>query len=115
MVDQLYFPEPYKGADVKIIDDKGNSYRLLDDQNGWYETEDKDLKGVPGTSCTLKINDGEGNSFESTPELMQDVPDIDSVYFEEVKHIRFENDLTYKDNWLNILLDAYDPAEKTNA
>jgi len=28
--------------------------------------------------------------FASTPELMQDVPDIDSVYYKEVKKARFE-------------------------
>jgi hypothetical protein len=112
-VNQLYDQEPVTGADVMIVDNNGNSWQLTDNQNGWYETEDKNLKGIPGTTYTLKISDGEGNNFESVPELMQEVPDIDSVYFEEVKHPRFENGLTYEDNWLNILLDTHNPAGKT--
>jgi hypothetical protein len=113
-VDKLYSPVPYKGAEVTISENKGNSYQLVDNQNGWYETIDKNLKGDPETIYTLKIRDAEGNSFESTPELMQDVPDIDSVYYTEVKKVRFENGLTYEDNWLNILLDTHDQAGKTN-
>lgn len=112
-VDKLYSPIPCIGADVMISDDNGNSYQLLYTQNGWYETEDKTLKGIPGITYTLKITDEEGNIFQSTPELMDDVPDIDSVYFEEVKHTWFENGLTYEDNWLNILLDTHDPFGKT--
>jgi hypothetical protein len=104
---------PYKGAKVTMNDDNGNSYQLIDNQNGWYETEAKALCGVPGTTYTLKITDTEGNSFESTPELMQDVPDIDSVYYEEVKNVRFENGQTYEDNWLNILLDTHDQTDKS--
>ena len=113
-IDKLYSPVPYKGAEVTISENKGNSYQLVDNQNGWYETIDKNLKGDPETIYTLKIRDAEGNSFESTPELMQDVPDIDSVYYTEVKKVRFENGLTYEDNWLNILLDTHDQAGKTN-
>jgi hypothetical protein len=112
-VDKLYSPEPITGADVMIYDNKGNSWQLTDNQNGWYETEDKDLKGIPGNIYTLKITDGEGNSFESTPELMQEVPDIDSVYCEEVTHPRFDNGVTVEENWLNILLDTHDPSGST--
>jgi hypothetical protein len=112
-VDKLYTPVPYTGAKVLISDDVGNAYQLIDDQDGWYETEYKSLKGVAGKTYTLKITDVQGNNFESTPELMQDVPDIDRVYYEEVKKVRFENSLTFEDNWLNILLDTHDQAGKT--
>jgi hypothetical protein len=112
-VNQLYYQEPVTGADVMIVDNNGNSWQLTDNQNGWYETEDENLKGIPGTTYTLKINDGGGNNFESVPELMHEVPDIDSVYLEEVKLPRFENGLTYEDNWLNILLDTHDSTGKT--
>jgi hypothetical protein len=112
-VDQLYSPEPFTGADITIIDDKGNIYQLVDHQNGWYETEDKNLKGLPRTTYTLIISDGEGNDFESTQELLQDVPDIDSVYTEEVTKTRFENNIPIEDNWLNILLDTHDEDGRT--
>jgi len=107
-VDQLYYAEPYLGADIHIIDDKGNSYQLIDKQDGWYETEDKHLEGIPGNTYTLNIITEDGIRYESMPVLMMDVPDIDSLYFVEVKKTRFENGLTHEDNWLNILVDAED-------
>jgi hypothetical protein len=112
-VDKLYKPVPYSGAKVFISDEVGNTYQLVNNQNGWYETNDKSLKGVAGTTYTLKITDVQGNKFESTPELMQDVSGIDSVYYEEVKKVSFENGLAHEDNWLNILLDTHDDAGKT--
>jgi hypothetical protein len=112
-VDKMYSSQPYKGAEVMITDNKGNTWQLYDNLNGWYETSENDLKGIPGTSYTLKINDTEGNHFESTPELLQDVPEIDSVYCKEFQKARFENGSVYEDNWLNILLDSHDPTGTT--
>jgi len=43
---------------------------------------------------------------------MQDVPDIDSVYYKEVKKASLRTS-TYEDNWLNILLDTHDQTGKT--
>jgi hypothetical protein len=107
-IDKLYNPEPFKDADVMIIDDKGNNYQLIDNQNGWYETLDKQLKGITGNTYTLNITTVDGIQYESLPVLMSEMPDIDSLYFEEVKQMRFEDGLTFEDNWLNILVDTKD-------
>ena len=112
-VDQLYTPQPVTGAYVIIVDNHGNSWQLTDNLDGWYETEEKSLKGIPGTVYTLMITDEESNYFESSKELMQEAPYIDSVYLEEVTRPRFENGSAYEDNWLNILLDAHDPEGST--
>lgn len=103
-----YSEQPVLGADVQIMDDKGNIYQLTGDHSGKYETADKHLRGIPGNTYTLTIRTPEGIQYESSPELMQEVPDIDTVYFQEVKRPRIENGLTYEDNWLNIRLDAHD-------
>jgi hypothetical protein len=111
-VNAMCSPEPVTDADVLINDDQGNSFRLYSTGNGWYETEDKSLKGIPGNTYTLKIVTKDGTQYTSSPVLMQEVPEIDSLYFEEVKKIRFEGGHTYEDTWLNILLDTHDPENK---
>ena len=112
-VNVMYYVVPVLDADVRIIDDQGNSFLLNGDNSGWYETEDKELKGIPGDTYTLSVTTKEGMQYESSPVLMQEVPDIDSVYFEEVKHTKIEGEKTSEENWLNILLDTHDPEGKT--
>ena len=111
-VNVMYYPNPVLGADIRIIDDQGNAFLLYGDDNGWYETADKKLKGIPGNTYTLFVTSTGGMQYESSPVLMEEVPDIDSIYFEEVKRTKFEGGQTYEDNWLNILIDAHDPEGK---
>ncbi len=108
------FGDPVTTAQVQIFDDRGNLYPLYYTKNGWYQTTDTLLQGVPGTTYDLNITTEDGTQYESTPVLMQDVPDIDSVYFKEVSKVRFENDGTaINENWLNILVDSHDPTGQT--
>lgn len=109
----MYFVVPVLDADVRIIDDKGNSFQLDSDDDGWYETADKNLKGIPGNTYTLNITTKEGIQYESSPVLMQEVPDIDSLFFEEVKNTKIENGQATEQNWLNILLNSHDHEGKT--
>ena len=108
------FGDPVTTAQVQIFDDRGNLYPLYYTTNGWYQTTDTLLRGIPGTTYDLNITTEDGTQYESSPVLMQDVPNIDSVYFKEVSKIRFENDGTaINENWLNIMLDSHDPTGQT--
>ncbi len=98
--------QPVTGAVVQIIDDRGNTYLLVENRAGWYETENKDLKGIPGYTYTLLINTIVGNQYESLPVLMKEVPDIDTVHFEELSHTYFDQETPYDENRLNILVDT---------
>lgn len=98
--------EPVLNAAVHISDDKGNDFPLYSVGNGWYETEDKNLKGVPGNTYTLHITDKDGIQYESTPELMMEAPPIDSLFYEEEQRIRIEGEDVYQEDWLNILLNT---------
>ncbi len=109
---QLYAPPVY-GADVQIFDDRGNQFHLFYTDEGWYETEDKNLKGVVGSTYSLNITLEDGTHYESTPVLMQDVPEIDSVYFEETAKTRFEDGEAINENWLDIMVDSKDPTGQT--
>ncbi len=111
-VNVSFVTQPALDADVRILDDKGNIFQLKGDNSGLYETENKRLKGIPENNYTLEIMTSDGSQYESDPVMMQEVPDIDTVYFEEVKHPRLENGLTYEDDWLNIQIDSHDSNKK---
>jgi hypothetical protein len=111
-VNVMYYANPVLDADVRIVDDKGNLFILNSLNNGWYETADKKLMGIPGNTYTLSVTTKEGVQYESSPELMLEVPDIDSIYFEEVNHTKIEAGQTSEDLWLNILVDSHDPEGK---
>lgn len=104
----VYTPNPILNADVLIIDNQGNSFRLYGDSSGSYKTADTTLRGVAGNTYTLKITTADSTEYFSSPVLMQSVPDIDNVYFQAVTQTRFSQGQTYVDNWLNILLDSHD-------
>ena len=110
---QLY-GQPVLGADVQIFDDKGNQYPLFYAVEGWYETENKTLRGVVGNTYTLNITLADGTQYESTPVLMQDVPEIGSIYFKDENRFHFDG-YGYKvdEKWLNILVDSKDPTGQT--
>jgi hypothetical protein len=97
---------PVSGAEVQINDDRGNSYLLFEKNAGWYETEEKDLKGIPGHTYTLTISTPDGMQYESSPVLMYKVPEIDSVYHEEIAITYFDGETTHMENWLNILVNT---------
>jgi len=108
-VDVMYYPEPVLNADVQIKDDHGNVYQLYDYNYGRYETLEKNLKGIPGYSYRLNITTPDGVHYESAAVTMQEGPEIDNVYTEEVKRTSFEEGEANEETWLNILLDAHDP------
>ena len=108
------FGERVTTAQVQIFDDRGNLYPLYYTTNGWYQTADTLLQGVPGITYDLNITTEDGTQYESTPVLMPEVPDIDSVYYQEVTKTRFEQDGTaFNESWLNIVVDSYDPTGQT--
>lgn len=108
-VNVMYYPKPVLHAVVLIRDDHGNEYLLEGDDQGRYETAEKNLKGIPGYSYTLLITTPDEIKYMSLPVTMQEGPEIDSVYFEEATSTRFEDGQPIEETRLNILLDAHDP------
>ncbi len=108
-VNVMYYPEPVLNADVRISDDHGNVYQLTGDNQGTYETADRNLKGIPGYTYTLFIKTRQGEEYESAPELMIETPEIDSVFYKEIKRTTFQDGQAQDEYWLDILLDSHDP------
>lgn len=111
-VDMLYSPVPEQNADVNIYNDTGDLYHLNYADGGWYESDDKNLKAVPGALYTLSVTTADGMSYESTPVKMNDVPDIDSLYFDETVRSVLEDGQSSDQTWLNIRVDTHDAGEK---
>lgn len=97
---------PVTDAIVNISDTKGNVFPLYYTDNGWYETEDKNLKGVTGYTYILNITGSNGLQYESSPELLAEVPPIDSVYYEENEHIYYADKELIDEKWLAIYLNT---------
>ena len=91
---------------MQIADNKGNTYLLFENEAGWYETEEKKLYGIPGNNYTLMITTPDGRQYESSTVLMQETPEIDSVYHKEIKRTHFDLETPYEENWLHILVDT---------
>jgi hypothetical protein len=112
-VDEMYYNDPVLDADVRIIDDKGNSYQLFGNDRGVYQTAEQNIRGVPGNSYTLSVTTSDGRVYESSSVLMEEVPEIDSLYFSEGDRTTFEGDQPSVDKWLTVMLDSHDPLAKT--
>ena len=98
---------PVANAKVRISDDHNHSYRLFYNGKGNYQTSENNLSGITGYNYTLSITTGDSIRFLSTAVQMQDVPKIDSLYFEEVQHPRIQEGKTYQDTWMNILVNTH--------
>jgi len=97
---------PVSGALIQITDDAGNIYMLTETESGWYETEKKDLKGIPGNIYFLMVTTPDGLNYESDAVLMHEVPCIDSVYHKESTWAYFDKDNPYEENKLDILVNT---------
>jgi hypothetical protein len=71
------------GARILITDDLGNSTSLSETENGIYQTDNPDFRGVAGREYTLKIHTSDGIYYESDPVVLTGTGAIDTVYFEK--------------------------------
>jgi hypothetical protein len=102
----LYEEHPVYGANVQIFDDQGNAFRLYEEEDGWYETENKQLKGVVGNTYSLTIATPDGIEYESSAVLMSDVPEIEEIHYSENVRTVIEETNVYEENQLSVLVDS---------
>ncbi len=72
---------PVTGAMIMIYDDVGNAELLQEISPGIYQTDPLGIKGVVGRSYTINIRLSDGLEIESYPEVLLEVPEIDSIYY----------------------------------
>ena len=107
--------ESVVGAIVTISDDMGNSETLTETFPGIYKTDPDGIRGIPGRQYKLEIETPEGTQYESTPELLTTVPDIDSVYYERQQLQELDDDNSVKTfEGFQIYMDTSDPENIKN-
>jgi hypothetical protein len=73
---------PYQDCKVMIEDDLGNKTILSERGAGVYQTDSSTMQSVPGRMYKLTISTPEGETYESTPELLLKGFEIKSLYAE---------------------------------
>lgn len=101
-VNVMYYDDPVSDAEVWIHDDQGTSVQLFGIGNGWYESSEKDLAGVPGLRYTLDILEADGTQYQSSSVLMEPSTGIDSLYY------LVEQALNSPEDQLSIRLNSHD-------
>lgn len=91
-------------ASVSISDDGGSIFMLKSKGNGIYKTDSLLFTGVVGRTYVLHITTIEDEEYESSPVLMQPVPEIDSIYFKKDQKLINNNSETCEG--ITIYLDS---------
>jgi hypothetical protein len=105
--DELDAVNQINGASVIINDDLNNSFTLSEITAGNYQTS-ASFRGTVGRTYTLQITTADGNQYESLPQKLLPVGEIEKVYRE---FVQVEDSLTAnrtKDpkNGFNIFLNC---------
>ena len=96
---KTYQGDTLSGAEVYITDEAGNRADLSEVENGEYETNPNQFRGVVGKTYQLHIIAPDGKTYESVPETMPAVPPIDSLYFVLENHPTETSTGTIIDFW----------------
>ena len=67
---------------VTLSDDVGNSEELEEINKGIYQTKPDGMRGAIGRSYSIRIETFDDKIFESTPDKMEPVGAVDSIYYE---------------------------------
>jgi len=74
---------PVSLAKVTIFDNEGNAELLdeINDGDGIYQTKPGGIQGVVGREYSIRIETYEGEVYESIPDRMNPVGEIDNLYY----------------------------------
>ena len=75
--------DPYRDADVKIVDEFDNYETLTEIEPGIYQTAEGGIQGVIGRSYKVSIVSPDGETYESDFEKILDPVGIDTVFTEK--------------------------------
>ncbi|MBE9512037.1 MAG: DUF4249 domain-containing protein [Bacteroidetes bacterium] len=106
-----FSPEKVDSAIIVISDNVGNSDTLTETRSGVYETKPEGIQGIQDRFYKIMIETSDGKQYESKPEFLRGVPEIDSIYYEfrEMRSI----DGT-RDNRINVYIDTSIPENEGN-
>lgn len=89
---------------ITLFDNLGQSEVLKEKEAGTYQTDPNGIQGVIGNEYYIRIETLDGNTFESVPEKIYPVGDIDSLYyqFESIQPVDAPTEYGYR-----VFVDAH--------
>lgn len=96
---------PVEHAKIKLYDDQGNVEDLVETSPGIYTTNAQ-IQGQVGHSYYINIETLEGKIFESEPEMLNPVGEVENIKYEFEARTKFEDFGEVKADVFNILVDA---------
>lgn len=78
---------PVRGANVTIHDDKGESYKLSDQNSNSYKNDQ--VYALPGRTYYLSVILPDGTKYESRPQILPEAYEQDSIYAENTSLTTF--------------------------
>lgn len=97
------------GAQVSLADDRGRRVFFESVGGSVYQTTDLSFRGQPGRSYSLTVQLLDGKRYVTKPEVMPDVPAIDSISARFVQTNNVSTPYNY-----NYSLTTRDPARERN-
>lgn len=99
------FNPPVQGAQVRLYDDEGNVEDFEEVAPGEYVTRGA-MQGIVGRSYHIKVTLANGNTYESTPDLLKPVGEIQDIYWEYENEIDEEVFGDIPRDFFNIYVDS---------
>jgi len=97
--------EPVTSARITLYDDRGNEEPLTETEPGTYTTGGL-IQGQVGNSYHIRIATSDGRIFESTPEMLHPVGEVENIRFEYEKRTVIKSFGEIPADVFNIYVDA---------
>lgn len=104
---------PITLATLTLFDDEGNSEKFIETSPGVYTTSGV-IQGKVGLAYHIRIETSDGRVFESEPDLMQPVGEVENIRFEYEKRTVIKSYGEIPADVFNIYVDADAGSEKEN-
>ena len=98
-------------AKITISDNAGTVELLKETEPGTYQTKANGIQGVVGREYSIKIQTKDGKEFESLPDKMNPVGELDSLYSELESYTPLADQTRYG---FRFYVDAQGPADTEN-
>ncbi len=95
-------------ARLTISDNVGNSEVLTEKEPGFYLTKAGGMQGVVGRAYSLRIETAEGKIYESEPDRMNPVGEVDSLYYQFESYLPINDQERYG---FRFYVDSQSPEE----
>ncbi len=96
---------------ITLFDDVGNKEEMVESEQGVYQTKATGIKGVVGRAYHITIEALDGTVYESLPDRMNPVGEVDSIYH---RFESFQPDTSPTEYGYRIFIDAHDTPDGNN-